>query len=175
MVCCAWAQKQGCRNPGRLVAQATTFCTAAPNICGVSVRNLLIVTLMAPWILRWLLDCCKICGSLHKTHFLHLSLLNMETNIIIWQSYVFSIPILYTRTQNYFLYTVCLLVHDMKYPSELWLCTKEDSLCYSNYIGAGIATILRAGRSGVRMAVGARGFSHLRNVRRLWGPTQSPV
>ena len=43
---------QGCTNPGRHIAQATT-CTAAPNICWPSVWNLPHVTFLAPGILRF--------------------------------------------------------------------------------------------------------------------------
>ena len=32
--------EQGCINPGRKVARATTFCTVAPNVCGPSILNL---------------------------------------------------------------------------------------------------------------------------------------
>jgi hypothetical protein len=41
---------------GHQVAEATKFCTVAPNICGSSARNLLHVTLLTPRILRWLLE-----------------------------------------------------------------------------------------------------------------------
>jgi len=40
----------------------TGFCMMAPNICGFPVRNLLHGTLLAPRILRWLLDFWKICA-----------------------------------------------------------------------------------------------------------------
>jgi hypothetical protein len=56
---------QGCTNPGRQIAMATEFFfTLAPNMCGPSVWNLLYVVLMAPRILRWLLDVWKICVPL---------------------------------------------------------------------------------------------------------------
>ena len=50
---------QGCPNPGRQVAPPEKFGTVAPNICGPAVCNLLHVTLLAPRILRWLLDFWK--------------------------------------------------------------------------------------------------------------------
>jgi hypothetical protein len=43
---------QGRTNPGK---------TTAPSICGSSMWNLLRITLLAPRILRWLLDFQKIC------------------------------------------------------------------------------------------------------------------
>jgi len=46
------------------VTVATGFCTMAPNISGFSVGNLLHVTLLAPRILRWLLDFWKICAPM---------------------------------------------------------------------------------------------------------------
>lgn len=46
---------QGCTNPENQDAQATKFCTVAPDICG---------TLLAPRILRWLLDFWTICAPL---------------------------------------------------------------------------------------------------------------
>jgi len=42
----------------------TEFCMLAPNISGSSVWNLLYVALLAPGILRWLLDIWKICATL---------------------------------------------------------------------------------------------------------------
>ena len=56
--------EQGCINSGRLIVMATTFCTVAPNIWGPSVWNLLHVTILAPRILRWLLDFWKTCKPL---------------------------------------------------------------------------------------------------------------
>jgi hypothetical protein len=47
---------QGCTNRGRQVARDTKFCRVWPNICGSSVWNMLHITLLAPIILRWLLD-----------------------------------------------------------------------------------------------------------------------
>ena len=38
----------------------------APSICGPSVWNLLHVTLLAPIILRWVLDFWKICAPLYE-------------------------------------------------------------------------------------------------------------
>jgi hypothetical protein len=40
------------------------FFTVAPNICGSSVRNVLLVNILAPRILRWLLDFWKMCAPL---------------------------------------------------------------------------------------------------------------
>jgi hypothetical protein len=48
-------------NPGRQVAREIKFCAVAPNVCGSLVWKLLRVTLLALRILRWLLDCCKVC------------------------------------------------------------------------------------------------------------------
>jgi hypothetical protein len=48
-----YSLNEGCTNP---VARATKLSTVAPNICGSSVWNFLHVTLLAPRILRWLLD-----------------------------------------------------------------------------------------------------------------------
>jgi hypothetical protein len=48
-----------CTNPARL-----QIFTAAPNTFGPSIRNLLLVTLLTPRILRWLLDFWKICAPL---------------------------------------------------------------------------------------------------------------
>jgi len=45
-----------CTNIGLQIARATKFCIMAPNICGVPSMNSLYVTLLAPIILRWLLD-----------------------------------------------------------------------------------------------------------------------
>ena len=55
---------QGCANPGIQVAVATKFSTVAPIICGFSALNSLHVTLLAPRILRWLLEFWKICAPL---------------------------------------------------------------------------------------------------------------
>jgi len=62
--------KQGCTNPGDQVTVVTKFCTVASNICGPSVWYLLHVTLLAPTILRWLLDFWRICATLLKYTFL---------------------------------------------------------------------------------------------------------
>ena len=51
---------QGCQKPGTQAAMTS-------NICGFSVWNLLIVTLLAPEILRWPLEFCKICTPLFVT------------------------------------------------------------------------------------------------------------
>ena len=56
---------QECTNPGRQVAAWSTICTVAPKICGSSVWNLLLVTLLVRRILKWLLDYYKICALLH--------------------------------------------------------------------------------------------------------------
>jgi hypothetical protein len=50
---------QGCTNPGHQVIRSTKICTAAPNMCGSSVWNLLHVTFLAPRILRRLLELWK--------------------------------------------------------------------------------------------------------------------
>jgi hypothetical protein len=50
---------QGCTSSGHQVAWATNFCMVAAYICGSSVWNLLYVTLLMPWILRWLLEFFK--------------------------------------------------------------------------------------------------------------------
>jgi hypothetical protein len=47
---------QECINLRSHVAWLTKFCTVASNICGSSVWNLLLVTLLASRILGWLLD-----------------------------------------------------------------------------------------------------------------------
>ena len=44
--------------------RATTYCTAAPNIGGSSVWNLLRAIQLSSWILIWLLDCYKMCTPL---------------------------------------------------------------------------------------------------------------
>ena len=53
---------QECTYPGRQVAGVTKFCTVTPNTCVPSVRNLLLVIILAPRMLRCLLDFWKICG-----------------------------------------------------------------------------------------------------------------
>ena len=59
-------REQGYTNPGRQVTRTTKFCAVAPNIFGSSVWNLLHVTILAPRILRWLLNFKKnICDSLY--------------------------------------------------------------------------------------------------------------
>jgi hypothetical protein len=47
---------KGCTNPGRHVCMATKFCMVACNICGFSVLNLLLVTLLVPTIFNYALD-----------------------------------------------------------------------------------------------------------------------
>jgi len=51
---------EGCAHPERQVALTTKFGTVEPNICGSSVWNLLVFTILEPRILRWLLDFLKI-------------------------------------------------------------------------------------------------------------------
>jgi hypothetical protein len=56
----AWCViQQGCTHPSNLVDQATKFSMVEPNVCGPSVGNFFRVTLLAPRILRWLLDVWK--------------------------------------------------------------------------------------------------------------------
>jgi hypothetical protein len=47
---------QGCTKPGWQIAVVTEFCTVVPNNCRYLVWSLLRVALLAPRILRWLLD-----------------------------------------------------------------------------------------------------------------------
>lgn len=56
--------RQGCTNPVRQVALLTKFYTMAPNICGFSAWNLLVVSLLAPTVFTWQLGFWKICGTL---------------------------------------------------------------------------------------------------------------
>jgi len=58
--------EQGCTHPMLQGVQATNFWRVAPY-SGFSVRNFLYVMLMAPKILRWLLDIWKICAALYQT------------------------------------------------------------------------------------------------------------
>jgi len=51
-------------NPGRQVVRVAKFCTVAPNICRPLVWSLLHFIILAPEILRWLLDSWKTCLSL---------------------------------------------------------------------------------------------------------------
>jgi hypothetical protein len=53
---------QGRTNPRRQVARSPKFCTAAPNMGGFSVWNLVHVTFLAPRILRRLLEFWKSVG-----------------------------------------------------------------------------------------------------------------
>jgi hypothetical protein len=46
-------KKQGCTNPGSNLPRTTKFCTVAPSICGLSVLNVLYVTLLVPGIFKW--------------------------------------------------------------------------------------------------------------------------
>ena len=57
-------QLQRCTNPGHQVGQVTKFWMVVPNICGSSVWNLLHVTLLAPRILKWLLEFWSCCAPL---------------------------------------------------------------------------------------------------------------
>ena len=80
------AQPQVSSNPGRKVAVASKFCTVAPVICGSSIRNLLHVTLVAPRILRWLLDFWKVFASLpyhNKRYVLFVALTSFEDSGLI--------------------------------------------------------------------------------------------
>ena len=54
-----WISHQRCTNPGCQDALITKFGKGSPKICGFTSRNLLHVTLLAPRILRWLLDLVK--------------------------------------------------------------------------------------------------------------------
>jgi hypothetical protein len=54
----------GVQKSGRLVTRVIKFCRMVTNILGSSVWNLLRVVLLAPRILRWLLEFRKICGPL---------------------------------------------------------------------------------------------------------------
>jgi hypothetical protein len=53
---CGHSPHQRCTNQRRQVALETQFCSVAPKICVSSVWNLLLVTLLAPSLLRLLLD-----------------------------------------------------------------------------------------------------------------------
>jgi hypothetical protein len=61
---CLHILQQGRTNSGRQVATATELYAVAPNIFGLSVRNLLHVTILAHRILRWPLELWKICTQL---------------------------------------------------------------------------------------------------------------
>ena len=50
---------QGCTNSWCQITRAIKFCAAVCNICASSVQNLVYVTLLAPGILKWLLDFWK--------------------------------------------------------------------------------------------------------------------
>jgi len=58
-----FSKTEGFTNARLRVNRATKFCTVAANICGSLVWNLL-VTVLAPRILRWLLDIWKIYATL---------------------------------------------------------------------------------------------------------------
>ena len=53
---CRTTFRQGCTNPGRQFARATKFCTVIHNICGSPVWFLLVITLLAFTVLKWLID-----------------------------------------------------------------------------------------------------------------------
>ena len=55
---------QECINTGHHIARVTAFSKVAKNISGSAVWNVLGVTLLAPRIVRWRLNCSKICELL---------------------------------------------------------------------------------------------------------------
>jgi len=63
-------QRQGCTNPRRQVSRATKFCSETLNICGPSVWDLLHDTILAPKILRRILNFWKIFVPLYKVEFI---------------------------------------------------------------------------------------------------------
>ena len=56
--------QQGCAKIQGFVVRANKFCMLSPNICRFSLRNLVLVTLIAAGIFRWFLYFWKICASL---------------------------------------------------------------------------------------------------------------
>jgi len=54
----------GCTNPRCHVTWVTKFCIVAPNTCGSLGWNLLPITLLAPRMLRLLLDVWKVCAPM---------------------------------------------------------------------------------------------------------------
>jgi len=56
MTPCRCPEEEGCTNSGYGITQGTKFCMIASNICGFPVLNFLHVTLLAPRIIRLLLD-----------------------------------------------------------------------------------------------------------------------
>ena len=60
--------EQGCTKSGHLVASTTKCFRVASNISGSSVSNMLHVTLLAPRIWRWLLNCWTICATLEDSY-----------------------------------------------------------------------------------------------------------
>jgi len=54
--------QKGCINPRHQVSWVTKFCEGATNVCGSSPWNMLNVSLLAPKILKWLLDFWKLCA-----------------------------------------------------------------------------------------------------------------
>ena len=67
---CITITMSGSHKSRRQVSRATKFCTEAPNICGRSVWDLFHDTILAPKILRWLLNFCKIFVPLYKAEFI---------------------------------------------------------------------------------------------------------
>ena len=57
--------QQGCAKIQGFVVRANKFCMLSPNICRFSLRNLVLVTLIAAGIFRWFLHFWKICASLY--------------------------------------------------------------------------------------------------------------
>ena len=51
------------QTPGPPFAVAIKFCTVTHNICGPSVRNVHLVSILTSKILRWFLYCYEICAS----------------------------------------------------------------------------------------------------------------
>jgi len=61
--------EQWCTNPAHNRAWMSKLCVVMPNVCGFSIQNVCHVTLLAPRILRWLLDVWKICAPRCSNHF----------------------------------------------------------------------------------------------------------
>jgi len=55
---------EGGTYPGRRIARVVKFCTTAPDICTISVRNVIHFTHLRTRISRWALDVTKICVPL---------------------------------------------------------------------------------------------------------------
>ena len=62
-ICISWGW---CTYPKGQVPRVIKYCTVVLNICWCSVWNLIQIPVLAPWILRTLLDFWKICVSLCK-------------------------------------------------------------------------------------------------------------